>query len=293
MSYGYYPGCYALARMPQYDLSARSIMRKLDVEIIDMSDAPCCGPAPIKSVDYRMASALSAQVLAMAEKKGLDTIVTLCPECFSSFMKANVGLEEDAGFGKEVKHLLSSTAGLDYQGGVKVKHLLQVIHDDIGLKKLRKDYIIRGFEGLKAAVHSGCHFSRFSASYHPVGLEDSRMLDELVEGLGIESVYWQLKSWCCGAPILAFDRDLSCKLGGKKLQSAKVSGADCIVSLCPYCQMQFDYNQSIIEKKVDKRFTLPVVLFTQLLGLCMGFDKKEVGLGMNRVSADAILDFME
>lgn len=86
---------------------------------------------------------------------------------------------------------------------------------------------------------------------------------------------------------------LSCKLGGKKLKSAKASGADCMVTLCPYCQMQFDYYQSIIEKKLDERFALPVVLFTQLLGLCMGLSPEEVGLNMNRVSADTILDFIK
>ncbi len=293
MRYGYYVGCYVLARMPQYDLSARNILRKLDVEIIDMSDAPCCGPATIKSVDYRMASALSAQVLAMTEKRGLDTIVTLCPECFSSFIKVNIGFEEDVEFKKEINNLLSSMASLNYEGSVKVKHLLQVIHDDISLKKLSKEHIAKKFSGLKAAVHPGCHFTRPSTSYYPVDPEDPRMLDELVEELGIESVYWPLKLWCCGAPILAFDRDLSCKLGGKKLKSAKTSGADCMVTLCPYCQMQFDYYQSIVEKKLDERFALPVVLFTQLLGLCMGLSPEEVGLNMNRVSADTILDFIE
>ena len=268
-------------------------MRKLDIDIIDMSHTSCCGPAPIKSIDYRMPLGLSAQILATTEKEEINTLITLCPECFCSFMKVNTSLEDDKGLSKEVGHLLSSTTGLDYKGTVEARHLLQVIQNDVGFKKLRKEHIVKGFKGLKAAVHSGCHFSRPSASNRPVGSGDSRLLDDFVKGLGIESVYWPLKSWCCGAPTLAFDRDLSYRLGGRKLKSAKMSGAHCMVTMCPYCQMQFDYNQLIIEKKVDEEFALPVILFTQLLGLCIGFDPKEIGLNMNRVSVESILDFME
>jgi len=293
MRYGYYAGCYVLARMLQYDLSARNIMKKLNVKIIDMSDAPCCGPAIIKSVDYRLASALSAQILAMTEKRGLGTIVTLCPECFSSFIKVNIGFEEDTEFKKEVNDILSSTAGLNYGGGVEVKHLLQVVYDDIGLKKLNEDYIVKKFRGLKAAVHPGCHFVRPSTSCYPDDPANPRMLDELVESLGIESLYWPLKLWCCGAPTLALDRDLSFELAGKKLISAKASGADCMVTLCPYCQAQFDKYQPMIEKKLDEKFGLPVVLFTQLLGLSMGLSPEEVGLNMNRASSNTILNFIE
>lgn len=292
MRYGYFPGCYVLTRMMQYDLSARNVMKKLGIKIVDLSDTPCCGPSIIKSVNYNMASALSAQILAMAEKKGLNTVVTLCPECFSSFIKLNDSFKEDIEFKKEVNNLLFSTAGFNYEGGVKVKHLLQIIYGGIGFKKLNKN-IIKKFNGLKVAVQPGCHFIRSSTSYHPDDPENPRMLDELVENLGIESVYWPLKLWCCGAPTLSFDRDLSFNLAGKKLGSAKMSGADCIVTACPYCQMQFDRSQPLVEKKLDEKFGLPAVLFTQLLGLSIGLSSKEVGLNMNRVSPNTILNFIE
>jgi len=292
MKYGYYPGCYVQTRMLQYDLSARNILKKLGVEIVEMSDAPCCGPSVIKSVDYNMASALSAQILAMTEKRGLDAIVTLCPECFSSFIKINTGFKEDAKFKDEVNHMLASTTSLKYDGGVEAKHLLQVLYDDIGPKELSK-HIVKKFNGLKAAVHPGCHFTRASTSYYPDDPENPKMLDELVENLGIESVYWPLKLWCCGAPTLSFDRDLSLKTAGKKLSSAKASGAECIVTACPYCQMQFDQNQAMIEKRVEEKFEVPSVLFTQLIGLGLGLSSEEVGLNMNRVSPDTILKFIE
>lgn len=278
-------------RMLQYDLSARNVLKKLGVEIVEMSDAPCCGPSVIKSVDYSMASALSAQILAMTEKRGLDAIVTLCPECFSSFIKINTGFREDVKFKEEINQILASTAGLKYDGGVEAKHLLQVLYEDVGSKL--SEHIVKKFKGLKAAVHPGCHFNRASTSYYAEDPEDPRMLDELVENLGIESVYWPLKLWCCGAPTLSFDRDLSLKTAGKKLSSAKASGAECIVTACPYCQMQFDQNQAMIERRVNEKFELPSVLFTQLIGLGVGLSSEEVGLNMNRVSPNAVLKFIE
>jgi len=290
MKYGYYPGCYVQTRMLQYDLSARGVLGKLGIEIVEISDAPCCGPAVIKSVDQYMASGLSAHILALTKKLGLNAIVTLCPECFSSFTKINTSFKDDVKFAEEVNHMLASTAGLQYEGGVEVKHLLQVLYDrsdDLS------ENIVRKFNRLKAAVHPGCHFTRSSTSYYPDDPENPKMLDQLVENLGIESVYWPLKLWCCGAPTLSFDRDLSLKLAAKKLSSAKASGAECIVTACPYCQMQFDQNQSIIEKRLEEKFEVPTVLFTQLIGLGLGLSPEEVGLDMNRVSPDTILKFMK
>ncbi|MCD6263426.1 CoB--CoM heterodisulfide reductase iron-sulfur subunit B family protein [Candidatus Bathyarchaeota archaeon] len=291
MRYGYFPGCYVLSRKLQYDLSARNVMKKLGVEIVEMTDAPCCGPAIVKSVDYSVASALSARILAMTKERGLNTLVTLCPECFSSFIKVNTGFKEDVKFKEEVNHILSSTAGLKYNGDVEPKHILQVVYEDIGLKGL-SEHIIKRFNGVKVAVQPGCHFLRASTSYYADDPEDPRMLDEVVESLGMESVYWPLKLWCCGAPTLAFDRELSLKLAGRKLRSIKASGADCIVTACPYCHTQLDQYQPMVERRLNEKFGIPTFLFTQILGLCMGLSPEEVGLHMNRVSPSKILDFI-
>lgn len=239
-----------------------------------------------------MAQVLSAHILAKTGSIGLDTIITLCPECFSSFIKLNVDFKEDNKFKKEINSLLSSTTGLNYKGGIKVKHLLQVICEDIG-QKILSEHIVKRFKDLKAAVHVGCHFIRPSTNLYPDDPEQPKMLDELVNSLGVESIYWPLKLWCCGAPTLAFDRELSLDLAGKKLKSAKASGANCMVTLCPYCQIQFDLFQPIVEKKANERFKLPIILFTQLLGLCMGLSPKEVGLNMNKVSPNTVLKFLE
>jgi len=280
-----------LARMTQYDLSARNTVKKLGIEIVEMSDAPCCGPAIIKSVDYSMASALSAQILAMTEKRGLDTIVTLCPECFSSFIKINTAFKDDKRFKEEVNQILSSTAGLKYSGGVEVKHLLQVVYEDIGPKKI-EGQVVKQFSELKAVVQPGCHFVRSSTSYYPDDPENPRLLDNLVKSLGIETLDWPLKLWCCGAPSLAFDRELSLKMAGKKLKSIKTAGANCIVTACPYCHMQFDQNQTMVEKRFEEKFEIPTLLFTQLIGLSMGLGPEDVGLNMNRVSPSQMLNFM-
>ncbi|RLE45452.1 MAG: CoB--CoM heterodisulfide reductase subunit B, partial [Candidatus Methanomethylicota archaeon] len=206
MKYAYYFGCWVPARLNQYDLSTRVIARKLGIELIDLEGAGCCGAVLIRSVNFKTNLMMSARILALAENMGLDLLV-LCNGCYESLIEAKNLVKTNENFREEVNTLLKSTDNLIYEGNKKVKHLIQVLYDDIGIEKLR-DEIKKPLDELRVAVHYGCHILRPSDRLKFDDAENPKILDELVEVTGAKSIYWPLKLWCCGSPILAIDRNL-------------------------------------------------------------------------------------
>ncbi len=290
MKYAYYLGCWIPARLNQYDLSTRVIARKLGIELVDLEGAGCCGTVLVRSVNFRTNLMMSARILALAKNMGLDLLV-LCNGCYESLTEAENLIKTNENFREEVNALLKSTDNLVYEDNKKVKHLIQVLHGDIGLEKLR-DEIKEPLDGLRVAVHYGCHILRPSDRLKFDDAENPKILDELVEVTGAKSIYWPLKLWCCGSPILAIDRNLSLSIAGMKLKSAKEAEADCIVTICPSCQIQFDTLQPEISKVTGEQYNIPVLLYPQLLGLAMGFTPEEVGLHLNKIGADSLLKLL-
>ena len=287
MKYAYYLGCWIPARLNQYDLSTRVVAKKLGIELVDLEGAGCCGTVLVRSVNFKTNLVMSARILALAKSMGLDLLV-LCNGCYESLIEAENLIRTSEKFRKQVNTILKSTDNLVYEGNEKIKHLIQVLYDDIGLERLR-DEIKRPLDGLRVAVHYGCHILRPSHKLKFDNAENPRILDDLVEITGAKSIYWPLKLWCCGSPILAIDRDLSLSIAGMKLKSAKEAGADCIVTICPSCQFQFDTLQPKISKVTGEQYNMPVLLYPQLLGLALGFTPEEVGLHLNKVSAESLL----
>jgi len=289
MKYAYYLGCWIPARVNQYDLSTRAIAKKLGIELVDLEGAGCCGTVLVRSVDFKTNLVMSARILALAKSMGLDLLV-LCNGCYESLVEAENLVKTNEDLREQVNTILKSTDNLVYEGDEKIKHLIQVLYDDIGLERLR-DEIKRPLDGLRVAVHYGCHILRPSSRLKFDNAENPKILDELVEITGAKSIYWPLKLWCCGSPMLAVDRNLSLSIAGMKLKSAKEAGADCIVTICPSCQIQFDTLQPEISKVTGEQYNIPVLLYPQLLGLALGFTPEEVGLHLNKISAENLLKF--
>ncbi|MHA1721854.1 MAG: CoB--CoM heterodisulfide reductase iron-sulfur subunit B family protein [Candidatus Baldrarchaeia archaeon] len=287
MKYAYYLGCWIPARVNQYDLSTRVVAKKLGIELVDLEGAGCCGTVLVRSVNFKTNLVMSARILALAKNMGLDLLV-LCNGCYESLMEAENLVKTNENLREQVNTILKSTDNLVYEGDEKIKHLIQVLYDDIGLERLR-DEIKRPLDGLRVAVHYGCHILRPSSRLKFDNAENPKILDELVEITGAKSIYWPLKLWCCGSPMLAVDRNLSLSIAGMKLKSAKEAGADCIVTICPSCQIQFDTLQPEISKVTGEQYNMPVLLYPQLLGLALGFTPEEVGLHLNKISAESLL----
>jgi len=280
-------GCNVQARLPQHERSSKAVFGKLGVRLLDIKEFNCCG-YPLKNINFNGSILLSARNLALAEQQGAD-IMTLCGCGFGTLKNANQLLKGDVALREEVNSHLKKE-GLRYKGTIEVKHFSQVLHQEVGLERI-KESLIRRFEGLKIATHYGCHTIRPSKIVQFDDPVAPTMFDQLVKVTGAESVPWEMKLDCCGAPLWGFNNDLSMSLTGKKLENARESGADYLCTACSYCQLQFDAVQGVMLSEGKAKYPIPSIFYTQLLGLCLDIDSKELGLDMNRVSISGIEEF--
>jgi heterodisulfide reductase subunit B len=249
------------------------------VGLVDIEEFNCCG-YPLRNIEFKAFLLASARNLSLAEKKKLD-VMTLCQCCYGTLKKANFLLRENASLRKEVNAVLERE-GLPYEGGVEVKHLLYVLHQEVGVEAIKKK-IVKPFKGLKIAAHYGCHVLRPSQVAQFDDPVTPSIFDDLVEATGAESIAWPMKLECCGAPLWGIHDELSTEFTLKKLKNARESGADYLCSACTYCQIQFDTVQQMILSQRGLNHPLPSILYPQLLGLSMGINSETLGLKMNKI----------
>ena len=288
MKFALFIGCNIPARVQHYELSARAVLGKLDVQIFDIREFNCCG-YPMRNANFNTFLLFSARNLALAEKKGLD-VITLCKCCFGSLKKANHILAEDSTLRAEINADLAKE-GLTYKGNLQVSHFLSVLHKEIGVGPI-KEKIIRSFKDLNIATHYGCHalrpseITQFDDAVTPV------IFDDLVKVTGAKSVDWALKLECCGAPLMGINDELSMDLTEKKLVDGKQAGADYLCVACPWCQLQFDTVQQMMQSRRGSNHQLPSILYPQLLGLGMGISGKSLGITGNQIDISGIESYL-
>jgi heterodisulfide reductase subunit B len=270
--------------LKQYETSSRAILERFGVGLVDIEEFNCCG-YPFRNIEFKAFLLSSARNLALAEKKKLD-VMTLCQCCYGTLKKANFLLRENASLRKEVNAVLERE-GLPYEGEVEVKHLLYVLHQEVGVEAIKKK-IAKTFKGVKIAAHYGCHALRPSQVVRFDDPVRPSIFDQLVEATGAESIAWPMKLECCGAPLWGIHDELSTDLTLKKLKSGRESGADYVCTACPYCQIQFDTVQQMILSQRGLNRPLPSILYPQLLGLSMGIDSGTLGLKMNKIPISEI-----
>jgi heterodisulfide reductase subunit B len=289
MEFALFLGCTIPARLNQYESSSRAVLKKLDVRVVDIREFNCCG-YPLRNIDFKVFLLSSARNLALAEKKNLN-VMTLCKCCYGSLKKADSLIKENVSLKKEVNSTLEKE-GLIYEGRIEVKHLLSVLHKDIGIEAI-KGKLATTFKGLKIATHYGCHALRPS---QVVGFDNPvapTLFDQLVEATGAESIEWPMKAECCGGPLWGINDNLSMDLTLKKLIDGKKSGADYVCAACPYCHIQFDKVQKMILSQRNVNHPLPSILYTQLLGLTLGINRKALGLEMNEIPISGIEELLK
>ncbi|MBW2004923.1 MAG: CoB--CoM heterodisulfide reductase iron-sulfur subunit B family protein, partial [Deltaproteobacteria bacterium] len=199
-------------------------------------------------------------------------------------------LKEDHSLRNEINTTLKKE-GLEYKEGVEIKHLLSVLYHDIGIDTI-KEKVTRPFKDLKIATHYGCHSLRPSEITQFDDPVNPTLFDNLVALTGAESIYWEKRLDCCGAPLTGVNDDLSMDLMEKKLANAKQSGADFLCDACSYCHLQFDTVQKMIYSEGGEDHLFPAILYPQLLGLSMGIDRDRLGLGENKIDITGIEGFL-
>jgi len=189
---------------------------------------------------------------------------------------------------KQINEALA-VANLGYHGNVRVRHLTEVLVNDVTPEVIASK-IQRGLSGLKVAAYYGCQLVRPDYGFDDP--EFPRSLDRIVESLGAEAVPYPLKNRCCGGSLIISEESLALGLIRKLLDNAVENGAQCITTPCPLCQINLDAYQSKVNSKFKTNYNLPVLFVTQLIGLALGIAPISLGLNMNIVSPDEVLDYI-
>ncbi len=283
--YAYYPGCASEGTGIGQDLSIKAIASPLDIELKEIEDWTCCGSTPYGSINKAESLVIAARNLALAEKTGLD-LVTPCSSCFVTLLMASVHLKDNPPLMKQVNEALA-VANLEYQGNVRVRHLVDVLLNDVTPEVITTK-VHRKLNGLRVAPYYGCQLVRPDNGFDDP--ESPQSLDHLVVSLGAEAVPYPLKARCCGSSLIIPEERLALGLIRKLLDSALENGAQCIVTCCPLCQLNLDAYQGRVNSEFKTKFNLPILFIWQLIGLALGIDTKFLGLNTNIVSLSPVLN---
>ncbi len=283
MKYAYYPGCSLLSSAAEYARSGEAVLHALGVELEEIDDWVCCGATAAHATSHLLSVALPAISCVEAEKKGLD-VLTCCAACYSRLKQTNQQIRDDPELQAQISEIIEE----DYHGTVRVLHISEVLAQEIGLDAI-KAQVTRPLEGLRVASYYGCLIARMPEDLRIDSAEYPTMVDDLMASVGAEPVDWPYKTECCGAALTLAKQDTVKRLCGQIVQIAKENGADVLAVSCPLCQANLDMYQSDAERTLGQQLGIPVMYFTQLLGLAMGLDADQLCLEKGIVDPLALL----
>lgn len=287
-TYSYFPGCSLEKMALSYNQSAMQTTKAVGVELQELEDWNCCGATTYFHVDELLAYTLVGRNLAMAEKAGHD-LVAPCSACFKNAYFANAYLKEDLDLANHINYALEAD-NLTFSGDIQVKHLMEVFVDDVGYEELQ-DKVSYPLQGLRVAPYYGCQIVRPKKDHEDV--ENPRFFEDLMTAIGADPVDFAYRLRCCGGSLLITSREAAYQLIFELLQNVQKSGADVIATACPLCQTNLECYQMQINQEFGTDFKIPVLYFTQLIGLSLGLPAKKLGIGSEFVSADRILTYVK
>ena len=283
--YVYFPGCSLEKIAISYNLSAIETTQKLGIKLTELEDWNCCGATAYFHVDELLAYTLTARNLAMAEKIGSE-IVAPCSACYKNMYFTNVHLNEDPDLAEHINEALQED-NLSFSGKMVVKHLIEVFSNDVGSEEI-KSKVIYPLSGLRVAPYYGCQILRPKKDHEDV--EQPHYFEDLMSAIGATPVDFPLKLTCCGGSLLISSRPAAYSMIHNLLYDAQRAQADVIATACPLCQVNLECYQQQVNQEFGTHFSIPVVYFTQLIGLSMGITPKKLGFGKEFLSPKKAID---
>lgn len=288
--YLFYPGCAMDTSARAYNLSLQAIRTDLGLDLVEVDDWNCCGATEYLGISLTPAYALISRNLALAKKQanGTHTLVASCSACYLNLAKADHYMQERPLLNENVNTALQA-GGLSYTpGSLTIRHLLDVIINDIGLDYVRSK-VVRPLTGLRVAPYLGCMVPRPDYDHRWSDHEHPNELDRLIAALGAEVIDFPLKTHCCGGHMTQIGPSTAFELIRRLISSADQYQADMMVTVCPMCQMNVDAYQAETNRYFNTHYHMPILFFTQLMGLAFGKDPKELGFGLEMVDSSSAL----
>jgi heterodisulfide reductase subunit B len=271
---GYYPGCALHGSSGDYEMSVRTCLAALGVQLRELDDWICCGATAAHSLNRKLAVALPARNLALAERDGYEDLLAPCPMCSMELLKARKALCGDGALRKEMAQIVE----LEIQGKTQVCNLIQVLQK-VGYEQIGQA-AVRRLDEFKPACYYGCLLTRPPAAVQFDDCEQPSSMETLLRTLGAEPVEWNYKTECCGAGMTMSNEDTVLELTHRILTNAAKHGANCLVVACPMCHVNLDMKQAAIDERYGVRHDMVVYYLSDLVGLALGLEPE--ALGINR-----------
>ncbi len=280
---GYYPGCSLHGTSREYNVSTVRVMQKLGVPLEEPEGWSCCGSTPAHSTDHYLSVLLPVRNLVAMEQQGYRNITTPCPSCF---IRLRSGLKECAR--EDLQDRLRADIKQLPSPELEVDHLLQTVTEKVGYAKVAQ-CVVRPLAGMKVVCYYGCIITRPPKITGVRDYEYPQQMDKLLTILGATPLDWSYKTRCCGGSLGVSQLPLAMELSGRILQNAQDVGAAAIVVACPLCQVNLDARQQQIAEEMKKDFHIPILYFTQLMGLAFGLEAGEMEMDRHFVDSTDLL----
>lgn len=284
MKIAYYPGCSLHSTGIEYDLSTKQVCRELGIELVEVKDWICCGSTPAHEYDELMSLALPARNLALAvQTDESKQICAPCASCYSRLKFAQARLKDEK-LRKDVEQVIDAK----FPENIEILNILDVIVEKSVLETVASK-VVRNLGGIKVACYYGCLMTRPPKITGKEQFENPTDMESVIETLGAETLDWNMKTFCCGASFALTQTDVVLELTRKVLADAESVGADVISVGCPLCHANLDGRQQQINNKFEASFNIPILYFTQLIGLALGIKAKDLGLFKHLTEVDDFL----
>jgi succinate dehydrogenase / fumarate reductase cytochrome b subunit len=294
MKVAYWPGCVSRGFTPELHGSMAKVAPMLDIELVQLDRANCCGAGVIAEHSQELADTLNARTFALAQQvPGADLMMNICSTCQGAQGECQERLDANEEYRAHVNETLKATQGLEYEAGIINKNFLWVLVEDIGLDKL-SSLVKRPLTNLKVGPFYGCYIVR-PTSRLGINSENPRdtYLPKVIEALGGTVIDYAGSHKCCGFPIITMNKKASLDQAGRHLGDAKDADADCLVTPCPLCHLNLDLQQPLAERQIGRKLDMPVLHLPQLVGLALGLTPKEIGLQRHVVKPTSVIDWTE
>jgi len=279
MNFGYYPGCALHGSSNDYEQSLRACIKPLGVDLKEVDDWICCGATAAHSLNHKLAVALPARNLAIAQQQGCDEMLAPCPMCSAQLLRAQRAMESD----QKLREEMSAIVEANIDGGPRVLNLIQFF-ERVGVDRI-KAAVTHPLQDLKPACYYGCLLVRPPAVLDFDDAEQPQSMEAILTALGAKPIAWGAKTECCGAGMTMADPQTVLELSGRILADAAARGANCLVVACPMCHVNLDMKQAAIERTMGRKFGLPVYYLTDAVGMALGMTARELGADRHFVLA--------
>jgi succinate dehydrogenase / fumarate reductase cytochrome b subunit len=290
MKVAYWPGCVSRGFTPELHGSMARVAPLLDIELIELDRANCCGAGVIEEHNQELADTLNARTFALAQRTDGELMMNICSTCQGSQSECQQRLDANTDYREQINSTLSDE-GLRYEKGITNKNFLWLLVEDIGLEEVKRR-VKRPLSNLRVGPFYGCYIVR---PVTRLGIDQDRPRDRylqtLIEALGGTVVDYAGMYKCCGFPIVTMNKEASLTQAGRHLGDALDAQADCLVTPCPLCHLNLDLQQPLAEKVVGRDLGLPVLHLPQLVGLALGLSPKELGMNRHVVRPASVIDW--